>query len=754
MPARHLGHSVSCREGIDPMMDALRGAPAADAPPRARLARFALVGMSGVLVNLAALHALAAGLGIPEVAASALAIEASVLSNFALNDRFTFRDRRGAAGAAARLLRYHLVCAVGIGVQLGAFAALALAARHLLGRPALGGWRYLAQLAGIGLAFAWNFHGSARFAWEPVEQAAPVTAAAEPRRAVSRPPRSVRGILRAPWAGRGREGATDPGAGAGRWVPELLLAALIILHVLPIWLVPRVPTQDGPLHVENVLALLGHAGGSPLLQRWYDANWGAQPNWLTQALLAPLLQLASPATAEKLVLTGYTVLLPLAFRAVLPRGARGAWGTLLVFPLVQAFPYQMGFWNFCWGLALALLWAAAWTRARGRVGPLRVAGLAVLALLLYLAHPMALGAALLAAGAVLGVRAVRAVRRAAGREDRRRRVLRAYLARAGGMVATAGPGLLLLAAWMLRHRDHASARLPLPELLAKLATAYSLVAIDRQEVPLAAAVALVLFVGVVHRILARAGRGLRVRSNDGWLVAAALFTALAVAVPDVTAAGANVSDRLELIALLSIAAWIGTDLGSLAALRRTALALAALAVVALGVRFQKQRQLAALVDEYVSAGRVVGHDRVILPLVLSPWGPRDARGHRLGYRVKALLHAGSWIVAEQGGVELKNSQANTDHCPVRWPAGRNPFRVIASSLRRMEGVPPCVDLRAADRMGGLDYVLVWGASRALLDTPCGAALAADLAAGFEPVYLSQPRGMLEIWRPRPATARR
>ena len=61
---------------------------------KGRVARFALVGLSGVIVNLAALHLFAGVLGIHEVVASALAIETSIVTNFLLNDAFTFRDRR------------------------------------------------------------------------------------------------------------------------------------------------------------------------------------------------------------------------------------------------------------------------------------------------------------------------------------------------------------------------------------------------------------------------------------------------------------------------------------------------------------------------------------------------------------------------------------------------------------------------------------------------------------------------------------
>src|SRR5512146_2879595 len=101
--------------------------PRADGGPAPRLggraARFAAVGLSGVAVNLGALHLLAGVLGLREILSSALAIEASIVWNFLWHDAVTFRDRRGATrvGPLGRLVRYHAVSAVGALVQLGTF---------------------------------------------------------------------------------------------------------------------------------------------------------------------------------------------------------------------------------------------------------------------------------------------------------------------------------------------------------------------------------------------------------------------------------------------------------------------------------------------------------------------------------------------------------------------------------------------------------------------------------------------------------
>jgi hypothetical protein len=399
---------------------------------------------------------------------------------------------------------------------------------------------------------------------------------------------------------------------------------------------------------------------------------------------------------------------------------------------------------------VALLFAtvAFWARRRGRLGPAGFATLAGLAVLLFLAHTVAFAAWLALTGILLAWRGVLSLRRAAGNRARVRLVLRAYAARAALLAAASLPGAILVVVWLGAHRDRAVARIPWKELGAKLATLYALVGIDRKEVVLAAGVALALGVATVHVLLLRTSRLLR--PQDGWLLGAIAFAGLYFAVPDVVASGAHVSDRMALLAGLCVLAFVGSSAGaSISSITRAGVALGAVAVLFVGVRTDKQQVLASFVEEYVSAAGAVDTESVILPLAFLPHGPRDDAGRRLGYRVKPFLHATGWIVAQRGGVDLKNSQANTDHCPVKFPADRNPFRVIAPSLAAMEGAPPCVPLARATQA---DYLLVWGNTPEGTRTPCAAAMHEELGARFERVFVSEPRGLLEVWRPRRATA--
>jgi dolichol-phosphate mannosyltransferase len=73
-----------------------------------RIARFSAVGASGVALNMGVLILLTQGLGIHYAISSLFAIELSILSNFALNNAWTWSDRRNGT-LGQRLAKYHLV---------------------------------------------------------------------------------------------------------------------------------------------------------------------------------------------------------------------------------------------------------------------------------------------------------------------------------------------------------------------------------------------------------------------------------------------------------------------------------------------------------------------------------------------------------------------------------------------------------------------------------------------------------------------
>lgn len=87
--------------------------------------RFGLVGLSGVVVNLG-IFSLLLALGINKYLASPVAIQTSIVTNFLLNNYWTFRRRRVRSRVRVRGVRFNLVSVVALLVSYSTFVGLTL----------------------------------------------------------------------------------------------------------------------------------------------------------------------------------------------------------------------------------------------------------------------------------------------------------------------------------------------------------------------------------------------------------------------------------------------------------------------------------------------------------------------------------------------------------------------------------------------------------------------------------------------------
>lgn len=120
-----------------------------------RYMKFAMVGAVGTIVNLSVLASLRYLMGLSHAVSSAAGIEVSVISNFILNDMWTFkREREGSR--IVRLLKFHLSSAAGITTQF----IVSLAVFEFLLKESI-----IAQLIGIFAGFVINYLISKSFVW-------------------------------------------------------------------------------------------------------------------------------------------------------------------------------------------------------------------------------------------------------------------------------------------------------------------------------------------------------------------------------------------------------------------------------------------------------------------------------------------------------------------------------------------------------------------------------------------------------------
>lgn len=126
-----------------------------------RFIRYCTVGISGVLVNEEVLKFITEVGGLYYIYSSLLAVEAAVITNFILNEFWTFSDRSsqrpGVLDRVRRFIKFNLICAGGGGLNVVVLWALTeLAGLHYL----------ISNLVGIGISTLWNYGLNSNITWE------------------------------------------------------------------------------------------------------------------------------------------------------------------------------------------------------------------------------------------------------------------------------------------------------------------------------------------------------------------------------------------------------------------------------------------------------------------------------------------------------------------------------------------------------------------------------------------------------------
>lgn len=134
-----------------------------------RFARFALVGASGVVVNLAAFALLSNAVGLRDWRASALASLGANLSNYFFNNMWTYVDRAHRRWALVRgYFSYLLMSLIGLAVSTVTYATLARSFKYFspFGTIHSGSSTILfCQLAGVLAGTVFNYALNQRITW-------------------------------------------------------------------------------------------------------------------------------------------------------------------------------------------------------------------------------------------------------------------------------------------------------------------------------------------------------------------------------------------------------------------------------------------------------------------------------------------------------------------------------------------------------------------------------------------------------------
>lgn len=121
--------------------------------------KFCSVGISGVFINMGILYMLTEFIGLYYMFSSALAIEISFISNFTLNDIWTWKGfgNPSTKSKLIRFLKFHSVYAGGLIINMSILYTLTEFV-HI--------YYLISNLVGIGFATLWNYILSAKWIWK------------------------------------------------------------------------------------------------------------------------------------------------------------------------------------------------------------------------------------------------------------------------------------------------------------------------------------------------------------------------------------------------------------------------------------------------------------------------------------------------------------------------------------------------------------------------------------------------------------
>jgi hypothetical protein len=504
-----------------------------------------------------------------------------------------------------------------------------------------------------------------------------------------------------------------------------LFVALIVLHLLPIWMLPVAPTQDGPAHLSMAHALrqIDQPDGAHL-REYFQHNREAIPNWFVFFLLADVLRPFSLPVAEKILLSAYVILLPLSARYAL-RAVRPGAGFLafLIFPFTYNYLLNMGFYNFCFSLVGFLLAVGFWLKHRGRLNPVRTVGLALLVLWTYFCHPVTLGVLV---GTLLTLAGWRAL-------------LRRRLSVLAWTAAACVPAVVLLLSFLRSRMAGPVSDMTLWAKTRQLVSLYSLVSIDSRMLYLSLVLSILLAL-LTAVTLARRGRRRRLLPGDGLLVAAVLLVGVYFLAPNEMGQGGFVTHRLNLFPFLVLILWLGTfafPLAIKAALRSAA---SAISLCFLAATLALWTGLNAYLGEVLTAAPHLEPRRTLVTLCFSNAGV-DEIGETLSFRTWPFVHAGSLLAARRPVVDLSLYEAHEDYFPLTYRPEKDPFTHLAREPLDLEAEPPRVNLAALPS----DYVLLVWPGAVPAENPAAQSIRRQLAAGYERIHVS-PEGIAELYR--------
>jgi len=506
-------------------------------------------------------------------------------------------------------------------------------------------------------------------------------------------------------------------------------AAVILVHLFPLFSARYFVTVDGPAHLYNANLIknifLGHGD---IIKQYFHLNPNPEPNWIGHLMQAILLVFVPAYLAEKILLIAYVVLLPVSFRLVGSTvNHEGRWASYLIFPFIYNLPLCFGFYNFSLGLPVFFFGIYVWNTSA--FTEKKAALFFMLVVIAYFSH-------LYTCLFLIMIAFFRFVQEWFSAGNSMKLFLQQHRTRIAALLFSGLPVMVMTLLFIynkgLTGYNGKMMQMPITELLTYIKVTRPLICwIYEPEKDVAIWMSrglLAMLIVIVYNRFRKVKHGLLNR-NDFWLACSLGFLVLFFLVPDTMFSGGFISIRMLLYFYLVLLLWIGCQEMPKPLMVCFIVLSLAVSLKLMRMHVEVTKGLSGDAAELAEVADHVEENSNLLPLNYSEnW---------------LHLNLSNYAGAVKKIIVMDNYEAHYPQFPLRWNEHAMPYELLgnfASSKR------PCLHLDPYEKVSGIkiNYILRWQAPEQL-DDSCSLITGSLISKQFELSFVSS-RGNAKLYR--------
>lgn len=528
---------------------------------------------------------------------------------------------------------------------------------------------------------------------------------------------------------------------------EKYLFYFLLLLALSIIIIPKYYiTGDGGSHVYNAKILFDFVFNHErdFYKEFYTINRAIDPNWMSHLSIGVFLQMFPPWLADKMFQIMYVITFAFGFRYMITSiEKQNGFLSFLFFPFVFSLPFQQGFYNYSFALALLFFTVGFYIRVKDDFdNALHQLILAVLLLLTAFSHGMP---------AIYVMMIISLIWLSDHYFYFFPINIKKIIYALSQLTLVFLPSLFMILLFMAKRgfgtEPHAWSKTKKLIEFFKMWTSQST---RNAEIYPAVACGILILIYLIILFFTRIKVNISKRNTIGYVfIFMVFFTFISyINCPHSIGGAGSIDIRLAFLPPLFLILYFATKNWNDLSKRIFIIAAFIISTSFLIIRFPFVLKANNIGKEIMTADAVIPDKSIVLNLHFDDWQQLNNGTDSLFHRDGSFIHFSDFIGAQNNKhlIMLMNYEAEINYFPVNWQAGKNPRQSISGLIPG--NYPPCGDISLYEKQINkkIDYVLIQNWRKDVENIACVKDLISQLNAQFSLVYESPNKYVIVLKR--------